>query len=307
MPGASESGSTPAYTLADLENWPEAGICLGVIGHPIEHSISPQMHNAALAAMATEENGLKEWKYYPFDIRPGQLASALDLMHSRGFRGVNLTIPHKVAAVELLSEIDYSAKTIGAVNTLLWHTGGYQGFNTDGFGLEKALEFDLEAHISGETIVILGAGGAARAAAAHCLLNGCRKLWIGNRNQDHLRNLLTSLDGIESGAPVEGFNLAEPPADLPDRGILINATSLGLKSEDPSPIPLGKISPNLKVLDMVYNPPQTSLLREAKKRGMAAANGLSMLVWQGVRSLEIWTGREVPAGEMSAAASAALA
>ncbi len=306
MPAASESGSTHVYSLADLQNWPTTGVSLGVIGHPISHSISPQVHNAALANMATQEKGFAAWKYHAFDIGPEELAPALKLMHTLGFRGVNLTIPHKVAAVELLSDIDYSVEIMGAVNTLLWDTEGYQGFNTDGFGLEKALELDLGAGISGETIIIMGAGGAARAAAVHCLLSGCKKLWIGNRNQVHLRNLLTFLDGITSDASVEGFDLTELPQNLPESGILINATSLGLKIGDPSAIQIESISPDLKVLDMVYNPPETSLLREAKSRGMAVANGLSMLVWQGVRSLEIWTSREAPVEEMKTAATLAI-
>lgn len=297
----------PVFTLADLERWSMKGVFLGVIGHPIGHSISPPMHNAALAAMAEEETDFGNWEYHRFDIKADQLGPALDKMHSLGFRGLNLTIPHKVEAVALLTEIDPAAEQMGAVNTLLWQPQGYKGFNTDGYGLEQALLLGLDVKIENETIILLGAGGAARAAAVHCLQKKCREIWIGNRNQDRLQRILDSLGELEAGNKVNGFDLGDPSVELPTAGVLINATSLGLQEGDPSPISLQSFSPRLKVLDMVYNPVETQFLEEARNRGMVAVNGLSMLVWQGVRSLEIWTGREVPAGEMHGAASQALA
>lgn len=307
MPTAAGSGLPPVFTLADLERWSMKGVFLGVIGHPIGHSISPPMHNAALAAMAEEETDFGNWEYHRFDIKADQLGPALDKMHSLGFRGLNLTIPHKVEAVALLTEIDPAAEQMGAVNTLLWQPQGYKGFNTDGYGLEQALLLGLDVKIENETIILLGAGGAARAAAIHCLQKNCREIWVGNRNQDRLQRLLTRLGQVAPGAKVNGFDLAEPIANLPSEGVLINATSLGLGEGDPSPISLQNFSPRLKVLDMVYNPPETRLLEEARSSGMVAINGLSMLVWQGVRSLEIWTGRVVPVEEMHRAAARALA
>ncbi len=307
MPAPAGPGLPAIHTLADLDNWPAKKVSLAVIGHPIGHSISPPMHNAALKAMARDDAKFKEWEYFRFDIRPKNLESALDLMHSRGFRGLNLTIPHKVDAVGLVADIDPAARQMGAVNTLLRQDRGYKGFNTDGFGLEQALLRELGAKIPGQTIIILGAGGAARAAAVHCLQRDCPELWIGNRSRRNLQNLLDILSQTKTEAAVNGFDLSDPPADLPESGVLINATSLGLKKGDPPPISLRKFSQKLKVLDMVYNPPETQLLGEARERGMATANGLSMLVWQGARSLEIWTGREIPAMEMSAAVSRALA
>ncbi len=306
MPAPAGTGLPSIHTLVDLDNWPAQKVSLAVIGHPIGHSISPPMHNAALKAMAADDARFKEWEYFRFDILPENLETALNLMHSRGFQGLNLTIPHKVEAVELVADIDPVARQMGAVNTLLRQDRGYKGYNTDGFGLEQALLRELGATISGQTIIILGAGGAARAAAVHCLRNGCLELWIGNRSWKNLQDLLAILSQTKTEAVVKGFDLSDPPTDLPETGILINATSLGLKKGDPPPISLPKFSQRLKVLDMVYNPPETQLLRDAGKRGMAAANGLSMLVWQGARSLEIWTGRKIPAEEMSTAVSRAL-
>jgi shikimate dehydrogenase len=186
------------------------------------------------------------------------------------------------------------------------HEEGYHGHNSDGYGLAAALRTDLGAALEGATVILLGAGGAARAAAVQCLLDGCAALWIGNRNQDRLAGLLRQIETAGMPGAVRGFDLSDPPDDLPRSGILINATSVGLKPEDPAPIGLERFEPALKVYDMIYNPAETSLLRRARALGMPAANGLSMLVWQGVRSLEIWSGAKVPATAMDAAARAAL-
>ena len=295
------------YSLNDLEHWSFEGTSLAVLGHPIEHSISPRMHNAALAEMAAQNECFADWRYFKFDIPPGNLSEALALLHERKFLGINLTVPHKVHAIDLVDVVDPSARDLGAVNTLQWEPSGYHGFNTDGYGFEKALRKDLNTEIGGAEIILLGAGGAARAVAAQCLQSGCRTLWIGNRDPGRLKALMDILKkNTANPERMSGFDLLNPPGDLPSTGILVNATSLGLKSGDPSPLTLGQFDNTLKVCDTIYNPAETALLAEARTRGMAAANGLSMLVWQGVRSLEIWTGSQIPAEVMMTAARQAI-
>tara|TARA_Y100000588_G_scaffold302262_1_gene324448 strand:- start:10999 stop:11841 length:843 start_codon:yes stop_codon:yes gene_type:complete len=277
-----------------------------VVGHPIEHSISPDMHNAALSEMAEGDAAFREWKYFRFDIPPALLSEAIPLFHSHGFRGINLTLPHKVQVLDLLKEIDPVARKMMAVNTLNWQPDGYYGYNSDGFGLSRALESDLGATLADESVIILGAGGAARAAAVHCLECGCRELWIGNRSVSRLKEMLSALKEQKSSNQIKGFDLAEIPRELPSSGILINATSLGLKEEDPSPIDLNRFDCSLKVFDMIYSPPRTKLMKNAEERGVQTANGFSMLVWQGFRSMEIWSQTKVPVEAMFSAGRRAV-
>jgi shikimate dehydrogenase len=295
----------PVYTLADLEGWSRAGPSLAVLGHPISHSVSPPMHNAALSAEAASDGRLAEWRYFRFDVPPADLPRALALLHARPFRGVNLTVPHKVMAFDLMAEIDTQARPSGAVNTLRWTPAGWHGFNTDGYGLASAIRETLGLELSGATVLLLGAGGAARSAAVECLAQQCKSLWIANRTRDRLDGLMDLLRPLARGIPLHALGgSALPPAG----SIVINATSVGLRAGDPAPIDLSSLPRPAAVFDMIYNPPQTALLAQAGRLGVPAANGLSMLVHQGAKSLEIWTG--IPAGRsapvMFAAALAAL-
>jgi shikimate dehydrogenase len=296
----------PTHTLADLEHWSHAGTALAVLGHPIRHSVSPAMHNAALADMANRDARFAAWKYFRFDVPPEQLPAVLPRLHAAGFHGLNLTVPHKVLACDLIKEIDPSARAIGAVNTLRRTADGWRGFNTDGYGLAAALRADLGATLAGAHIVLLGAGGAARGAAVECLQQKCASLWIANRTRANLDALLAALRPLAGASALHGFDPAEPPAAIPAGAIVINATSAGLKAGEPAPIALRRLAPGAKVFDMIYNPPQTALLRDAATLGLPHANGLSMLVHQGARALEIWSGATVPANVMHATAAAAL-
>lgn len=281
---------------------------LAVLGHPVGHSLSPAMHNAVLRHWAASDGRWANWRYEKIDVPPGRLPEALARLHDLRYAGLNLTIPHKVEAVPLVCEIDPQAARLGAVNTLLWKPHGWAGANTDGYGLSRAVETELGRPLQGAVIVQLGAGGAARAVAAQCLLSGCAELWIGNRDQDRLNELLAIL--MTPGAPaipLRGFDLRDPPADLPRRALLINVTSLGLRPDDPPPIDPDLFEDGSAVYDSTYGRHQSRLLRAALARGWPAANGLSMLVWQGARSLELWTGRTPPADLMRAAAEEALA
>ena len=300
--------SDSVLSLADLESWSRPGTSLAVLGHPIKHSISPAMHNAALRECARTEAPYRDWGYVRFDVPPADLPRALDLLHARGFLGVNLTVPHKVIAFDRVAAIDEAARPVGAVNTLLRTPQGWRGFNTDGYGLAQAVRETLALELAGRTIVLLGAGGAARGAAVECLQRGCAALWVANRTRDNLDALLAVLRPIAGPIPVHGFAPDAPPDAIPPGALVVNATSAGLRTDDPVPIALDRLAPPGAVFDMIYNPPETPLLAAAKARGVRHANGLAMLVHQGARALEIWSGlaaaRTAPI--MARAAAAAL-
>ena len=294
------------FSVKDLEAWPDDLVSLAVLGFPVKHSISPQMHNAALRAMAARDVRFRDWRYFKFAVPPEELPEALKLFHARKFRGLNLTIPHKILAMELAVRIDPAAAATGAINTLRWTPDGYEGFNTDSYGLEKGIESAFGIGIQGADVVLLGAGGAARAAAVLAVQRGCARLFLGNRTVEKLAPLRRDLERLGGSGRIELFALAEPPRDLGEAPILINATSAGLQGEDAAPVDLGKFPAGTRVYDMIYNPAEPVLVREARARGMAAANGLSMLIYQGVRALEIWSETEVPVAEMESAAKKAL-
>jgi shikimate dehydrogenase len=295
----------PVFLLRDLDARPFPGIPLAVLGHPIAHSLSPPMHQAALLAMAREDTRFADWRYHRFDIHPDDLPTALDRLHSGGFRGLNLTVPHKVLAFDLVAEVDPAAEAVGAVNTLLATAKGWYGTNTDGYGLSAALRERLGAELAGRVVVLLGAGGAARGAAVECLRRGCARLVIGNRTAANLAELLALLAPLAGAIPVTGFDPADPRAraGLPADALIINATSAGLRAEDPAPLDLTEVPRPACVFDMIYNPPQTALLRSAAALGLPQANGLAMLVHQGAKSLELWSGApaEITAPLMTAA------
>jgi shikimate dehydrogenase len=292
------------YSLADLARWAFRGTALAVLGHPIRHSLSPAMHNAALAAMARDQERFSSWQYYRFDIPPAELPAALALFHQHGFFGLNLTVPHKVIAFDHVAELDSAARPIGAVNTLLRLEHGWRGYNTDGHGLAEGLREGLGASLQGAHVILLGAGGAARAAAVECLQSHCVSLWIANRTAARLEALLAVLRPVAGDVPLQGFDPASPPDALPAGALVINATSAGLRAGDPLPVDLTRLPLPAGVYDMIYNPPATPLLRQAAALGAPHANGLSMLVHQGARALELWTGAPVPAPVMMRAAQA---
>jgi shikimate dehydrogenase len=244
------------------------------------------MHNAALSAAP----GFAGWRYFAFDVPPADLAAALDIMGSYGFRGINLTVPHKVLAFGMVSSLDAGAEDAGAVNTLLREGAGWRGFNTDGYGLATGIREDLGIGLAGTPVVLLGAGGAARGAAAECLREGCSGLWIVNRTRSHLDALLADLAPLAGKIPVRALDASRPSKGLPTGAIVINATSAGLHRDDPSPVDLANLAGIGAVYDMIYNPPATKLVQQARALGLPTSNGIGMLVHQGAMALEIWTG-----------------
>jgi shikimate dehydrogenase len=294
------------YTVEDLDKFEFSGTSLAVIGHPGRHSVSPAMHNAAIAKLRQQDSRFADWAYYRFDVRPEAFADAVPLFFKHNFLGLNLTIPHKVQAMDLVQGISPDAERMGAVNTLVWNEFAYDGFNTDGYGLKTGLLQDLDFDLKDGTVILLGSGGAARAAAVQSVLDGCEKLYVGNRTPSRLDGLMQTVRSMVGGEHAEAFALDTPPRDLPEAGVLINATSLGLKANDPAPFDVSHLPDGWKVYDMIYNPAETSLLKQASARGLTVANGLSMLVHQGVRSLEIWSHTEVDAHSMMTAARHSL-
>lgn len=295
----------PVLTLADLDDWTFSGTAVAVLGHPIKHSISPAMHNAALAEMAADDPRYGSWRYFRFEVHPDDLPNALPRFHAKGFHGLNLTVPHKILAYSRVASVDPAARPVGAINTLRATPAGWQGFNTDGYGLATAVREELGLTLAGTPIILLGAGGAARGAAVECLQQGCSSLWIGNRTRGNLDALLAQLAPLAANIPRKGFDLTAP-GELPSHALVINATSAGLKEADPIPLDLAHVPHPVGVYDMIYNPPATPLLTQARALDIPHANGLSMLIHQGARALEIWTGRPVPVEAMRKAAQAAL-
>ncbi len=234
--------------------------------------------------------------YLPFEVDPKHLETALSGIRVMNFLGVNLTVPHKILAMTLLDEINDYAKIFGAVNTVRVRNGRLQGFNTDGYGLVQGLKEDFGIQLKNKQILILGAGGAGRAAAIQCALEGARWVGIANRTLARARALMDEVRWANKKVAVQAFPLEAVPLRgvLRDADLVINATSLGLKQDDPSPLPADCFHRRLKAYDMIYQPSETSFLRVARKAGAQAVNGMSMLLHQGARAFEIWTGQKPP-------------
>ncbi|MBA3850188.1 MAG: shikimate dehydrogenase [Opitutus sp.] len=288
-------------TLADLENWPDAHVGVGLFGFPVSHSLSPVIHGAALADLATREAPFAAWRYAKFEIAPEDLGAALRRAHAKGFRGLNLTIPHKEAVLAHVESADDFSRAASAANTLVRTPTGWRATNTDGGGMIDALRADLGVGLRGRDVILLGAGGAARAAALQCLLEGVCSLWIGNRGRARLAALLAHLAPLTGGTPVQGFSFDQPDELLPAGAVVINATAAGLAKDGAAPVDLRKMPRPAVVFEMAYNPPVTALLRDAAALGLPHANGLGMLAHQGARSLALWTERPIDAGIMRAA------
>jgi len=270
-------------------SWPTRKV--GVVGWPVEHSISPAMHNAAFAAL-----GMTDWLYDRMAIPPDILKLGLREFADHGYIGVNITVPHKEAALAL-TRPDELAKAVGAVNTIDFRTR--VGTNTDVAGFMS----DLAAHgvqVEGQRVLLLGAGGAARAAAFGLVRAGA-KLAIANRTPERAERLKTGL-GIEAVILTMG-ELADFAPTL-----IVNSTSAGMSPNlDESPWPDGvPFPPGVTTYDMVYRPRRTRFLAQAEAAGGRAIGGLGMLVRQGAAAFQIWTGAEPPVDVMTRAAEAAL-
>ena len=277
---------------------------VGVFGFPVAENPTCIMQNAAFSAAK-----LDNWRYVTLEVRPENLPAAIQGLRAMGFRGINLTIPHKIAVMPLLDEVRSDARMIGAVNTL--YIDGYGllvGENTDGKGFLRGLREDAKVDPKGKRIVILGAGGAARAIAVELALAGARRITVVNRSEDRGFDMVRDLMS-QTIVKADFVDLGEGFCVRGDVDILVNATPVGLYpqvSEMPL-VTLDSARPDLLVCDAVPNPPETRLIATARGMGLRVLSGLSMLVYQGAIGFEMWTGQKPGEGVMKQALAAAFA
>jgi len=299
------------FTLSDLRNCAAHGaqvdppIRLGVFGDPIAHSLSPQMQNAALKSCELK------MQYARFQIAADELETALRLLPSLGFVGVNLTIPHKIAGAQVVDELDDFARRVGAINTVRIDGDKLIGSNTDGPGFARAIRSEFSVDLRDLRVLLLGAGGGAgRAIAMQCAVEGCERLVLVNRTSAKAQKMAAELKPFfvdtRVSAPVRRLE-AVPweeralRSQIANIDLVVNATSLGRKHSDPPVLPPSILAPHLMVYDTIYAPERTALLSAAVDAGARGANGLSMLLHQGALSFEAWFEREAPLAAMRGA------
>lgn len=267
-----------------------------LLGYPVGHSVSPAMMNAAMAKL-----GLN-MVYVALEVRPADLPAAIDGVRSLGLTGVNLTIPHKEAVLPCLDAVSDDARVIGAVNTIVNQDGRLIGHNTDGRGFLAALE---GYRLNGKCVVILGAGGAARAVAVTCALQSTGEIVLVNRTRERalaIAERITDLTRVKTLALVPD---AEELSQIYRRAdLVVNTTPLGMEPEPERlpPIDPDVLHPGMLVYDLIYRPVRTRLLQEAEQRGCRTISGLGMLVYQGALALQLWTGEKAPVETMWEAA-----
>ncbi len=259
---------------------------LGLMGHPVGHSLSPRMHNASFSAEGID------YVYVAMDVRPEDLPAAVTGASALGFRGFNLTMPHKQAILPLLDSIDEVAAVSEAVNTVVIEDKRSRGYNTDGSGLTEACR-ESGVDFSDRRVLLLGAGGAAAAVALALVDEGAKELRIVNRSTEHARELLSKLR--KTGKEIEGkaypFEALDEAAS--ETEIIVNVTPLGMKEEDPLPVPVEYLDGREAICDAVYSPyRETALVQRARERGAVTVTGKRMLLYQGVYAQRLWTGRE---------------
>jgi len=274
------SGTTKVYAL---------------IGDPVEHSLSPIMHNAAF------EHLNLDFVYVAFRIKKSELKNAIVVMKSLGVHGLNVTMPHKKAVMEYLDEVDPTARFIDAVNTILNDGGRLVGYNTDGIGALKALKKN-GISLKGKKLVLLGAGGAGKAIAFHAAQE-VEELKILNRTPQKAEELAESLRrGPNRKVTAGGLSSELMKEELSDADVLINASSVGMHPDvDASLVDPNWLRPDFCVMDIVYKPVVTKLARDAKISGAKVVSGIDMLVYQGAASFEIWVNRPAPVEAMKSA------
>ena len=275
----------------------------GIFGCPISHSISPPMHQAAFnhAGIAAT--------YEAWETHPDDLANGVRRLRDDSYLGANVTVPHKQAVMTHLDEVDDLATRIGAVNTIINGDGRLLGTNTDAAGFITSLKAHGELEPAGLKAVLVGAGGAARAAAHALADSGIGSLIIANRTLDRARLLASEIKDLGTAARAVSLSDPEFGSICARADLLVNSTSVGMlhgPAEDASPVPNDAIRSHTVVYDMVYNPPDTPLLVAAGKAGARVVGGLPMLVYQGAAAWSLWTGNEAPADVMFKAAERAL-
>jgi len=274
---------------------------LGIIGHPIGHSISPLFQQAALDAIGFDG------AYEAWDVAPDGVGEFVAGLRAPGTLGINVTVPHKEAVIPFLDEVDDRSSTAGAVNTIVNRDGRLTGYNTDGTGFLRALREGADFDPRGRDVLVLGAGGSARGVVYALARAGIAQLFIANRTLERAERLVDI--AIDSGVAAEAMVLSDAPGATREVSLIVNCTSMGMvhgPDENGSPLSAADIPSTVLVNDLVYNPLETPLLREAARAGAATLGGIQMLVYQGAASFEMWTGHDAPVAVMLEAATAAM-
>jgi shikimate dehydrogenase len=267
---------------------------VGIIGWPVQESLSPLIHNAAFAALGMD------WAYVPLPVAPGNLEAALSGLAAMGFAGANVTMPHKTDAARLVHDLSEDAERLRAVNTLVVGPGGLTGHNTDAPGFDRFLRRDAGFDPEASSALIFGAGGAARACTLALIRAGLRDLTVAARDPTRAETLRMMIDGLSSRVRVVSFE----EGTTVDADLVVNATPLGTAGET---VPHPPLRPGMLVVDLLYRPSVTPLQAAAKAAGASAFGGLGLLLHQAALSFELWAGLEPPLSVMSAAALAEMA
>jgi shikimate dehydrogenase len=273
-----------------------------VLGHPIGHTLSPVMHNAAFEALGMDAI------YLAFDVAPERLLEVLPAMQTMGFKGVNLTVPLKEVAYKGFSNLDESARRLGAVNTVEFRPDGPRGHNTDGKGFLTAIRESFGTEITGLTVFILGCGGAGRAVAITAAVEGADRILLADIDARRCHNLAKDIASFAPAARVEsvGTEAAAWSHRLGEVDLVVQASPVGMKPDDVCPVPAQAFRKGQMAFDLVYNLPQTCFTRTASAGGAKAVNGLGMLLHQGAEAFTIWTGQPAAVGVMRQALEGAL-
>jgi shikimate dehydrogenase len=262
-----------------------------VIGHPIRHSLSPILHNAAFAALDLD------WAFVAFDVAPGDGKAAIGAMRALGIDGLSVTMPHKADAAAAVDELVLTAERLGAVNTVVRRGTTLVGENTDGAGFINAIRLDEGFDPAGKKCVVIGAGGAARAVVLALADAGAAEVVVANRTTDRAATAVALAPEVARvGAP----------ADAASADLVVNATPLGMGGDTSMPVDAALLHPGQLVVDLVYSPAVTPLVAAARQQGATAVNGLGMLIHQAALAFQHWTGLDPPLEAMSAAAVAQL-
>lgn len=254
---------------------------VGLFGHPVEHSLSPLMHNAAFAQLGLD------YCYVTFLVKPDRLREAVEAIRALDLKGVNVTVPHKENVMPFLDSISEEASFIGAVNTIRNDGGTLTGYNTDGRGFMKSLS-EAGIDVSGKRVLVVGAGGASR-AVGYYLCADASEVYLYDALIEKAEQLAQHLNLLKGNARIIDATAFKEGRFFSGLDIIINATPLGLNLNDPVPIDLSLLNKSHTVCDLIYK--ETPLLRKASERGCRTLDGLGMLLWQGIIAFELWTGK----------------
>ncbi|WP_372809082.1 shikimate dehydrogenase [Pontiella sp.] len=263
-----------------------------VLGHPIGHTLSPVMHNASMQELGFD--GI----YLALDVHPDRLMEVLPAMALMGFAGVNLTVPHKEVAFRGLAKLDASAKLFGAANTVEFTAEGMVGHNTDGYGFLKALDEAFGKTVEGDSVFVLGCGGAGRATALQAATEGAKALVLADIDAERVQKLESEVKALVPEVAIrQALDKATQVELCRSCDLVVQASPVGMKKDDPSLLPPEAFRAGQRAFDLIYMYPETAFLSTAREAGAEIANGLGMLLHQGARAFEIWTGQSpsVPA------------